>query len=237
MPCEVGVQTRTREPVGNQSKTEPKCQGIQFFQSRGCIGPGFCDEVLARFSAIGASSVDGFDEIYKTDSIKLPNPTAGSLMIPSAYQSCSEATSRCQTFTGKTNCDMLFEGHFKVNKGAHYILNYEASEGGGELEFNAFGQGNEKKPQFKVVAKDGTSTLYEWIDVGFHHRRRRSGSKPRDFHDAGARYILRKNDSGWLDVVSDFRVEARTIYFDVRPRQAGHGGRRFFACMVQKFWL
>jgi hypothetical protein len=178
MPCEVGVQTRTREPVGNQSKTEPKCQGIQFFQSRGCIGPGFCDEVLARFSAIGASSVDGFDEIYKTDSIKLPNPTAGSLMIPSSYQSCSEATSRCQTFTGKTNCDMLFEGHFKVNKGAHYILNYEASEGGGELEFNAFGQGNEKKPQFKVVAKDGTSTLYEWIDVGFHHRRRRSGSKP-----------------------------------------------------------
>jgi len=75
---------------------------------------------------------------------------------------------------------MYMEGHFQVKKDAEYYFHYLADEGSGELEFNTYGEGGELKPQFKVTggAAGGGGAMYEWQDLGFHHRRRRTGSKP-----------------------------------------------------------
>ena len=72
---------------------------------------------------------------------------------------------------------MYMEGHFQVKKDAQYYLHYETPSGGGTLEFNTLGEGSETKPQFQVRG-GSTSSMWEWQDLGFHHRRRRSESKP-----------------------------------------------------------
>jgi len=130
MPCYVGMQTRTRQPIAGKSQTDLHCIDLDFFQSRSCVGPGFCDEVLARFMQGTSHSIASFEQAYKSASTSLPNPTAGVQMLTSAYQTCSEAQRRCELLTGKSHCSMLFQGHFKVKKGAAYRLRFDASEGG-----------------------------------------------------------------------------------------------------------
>jgi hypothetical protein len=51
-PCEKGIQHRSREPIG-LSKSDPKCVSMMFNDTRTCVGPGFCPQVLTRFVRSG----------------------------------------------------------------------------------------------------------------------------------------------------------------------------------------
>ncbi|CAE8731911.1 unnamed protein product [Polarella glacialis] len=180
VPCESGTQHRTREPVNGFAKDHEGCKDVQFDESRSCVGPGFCSEVHARFMRSGSSDISTALLSYKTESSSLPYATAGAHMLESAYPTCDQAKYWCNLITGNEICTILYSGHFEVKKSADYLLRYEALEGGGELEFNSLGRGEEKKPGYLVRAgSEGVGgEMFSWQDVGFHHRRRRTGTKP-----------------------------------------------------------
>jgi hypothetical protein len=179
IPCAHGVQTRSRAPI-NLPKTDPRCAQLLFHEERSCVGPGFCPQVLTRFVAKGSLDIASFTAAYKIQSTTVDDnsyATAGVTMLNTSSPSCSDAKYWCRITTGVEECDMYMEGHFKVHKTAEYYLHYETESGGGEIEFNTLGAGKETKPQFRI--KGGpTSEMFEWQDLGFHHRRRRSASKP-----------------------------------------------------------
>jgi hypothetical protein len=179
-PCQKGVQHRSREPI-SLSKDDDKCAGLMFHEERSCVGPGFCPQVLSRFAISAGADIEQFLHSYKAQSTTIISDsyaTAGAVMMSSSTPTCEDARYWCKLTTGKDTCDMYMEGHFEVRKDAEYFFHYE-TEGyiSGELEFNTMGEGNELKPQYRVSASD-TGAMYEWQDLGFHHRRRRTGSKP-----------------------------------------------------------
>lgn len=202
-PCAKGVQHRTRNPIG-LSKTDPRCANIMFNDTRSCVGPGFCPQILTRFSAKGSEDISEFLAEYKRASttIKSSNnyATAGSTMMPTATPSCDDAQYWCKVTTGKTSCAMYMEGHFTVLKDAEYYLHYETEGGGGILEFNALGEGKETDPQYQVRG-GASSSMHEWQDLGFHHRRRRSDSKPWErissMKLSKGTYYARMTRTGW----------------------------------------
>eukprot|EP00746_Dinoflagellata_sp_MGD_P161819 gnl/MRDRNA2_/MRDRNA2_89101_c0_seq1.p1 gnl/MRDRNA2_/MRDRNA2_89101_c0~~gnl/MRDRNA2_/MRDRNA2_89101_c0_seq1.p1 ORF type:complete len:1303 (+),score=170.88 gnl/MRDRNA2_/MRDRNA2_89101_c0_seq1:188-3910(+) len=201
-PCERGIQNRTREPLAGVDMTSPGCTNLQFLETRPCTGPGFCPEILTRFVAGSQDKIDSFMGAYELKSKTIGvSPSAGAHMLPSPYPSDSDAEFWCSMITGDSKCSMYFEGQFEVKEDGHYSLEYTPEEGGGELEFNTFAEGDELKPQYLVVAGSTGSEMFEWQDVGFHHRRRRTGVKPwqkiASMSLARGRYFTRLTRSGW----------------------------------------
>eukprot|EP00933_Yihiella_yeosuensis_P058692 TRINITY_DN5933_c0_g1_i2.p1 TRINITY_DN5933_c0_g1~~TRINITY_DN5933_c0_g1_i2.p1 ORF type:complete len:2461 (-),score=532.25 TRINITY_DN5933_c0_g1_i2:137-6556(-) len=197
-PCASGMQSRVRKPAKGFTVGSPGCQGITFQETRPCVGPGFCSQVLTRFMKGGGTDLSQALKTYKAQSAKLPYSTAGAHIMESAYPSCTNATYWCNLITGKSPCSMIFSGNFQVKKTADYFFKYDASEGGGELEFNTLGQGEEAKPQYKIAAG---GKMYAWVDTGFHHRRRRSGLKPwqpvSSISLGKGTYFARMTRTGW----------------------------------------
>jgi len=179
-PCERGSQNRTRQPANGLAQDSPACAEISFNETRPCVGPGFCPEVLTRFVQGSHNVIEDAMRAYTSQSRKLPYSTAGAHMMASAYPSCADAKHWCNLLTGGQTCSMMFEGHFEVKADAEYFLRYEASEGDGELAFNTLGVGEEGKPEYLIRAGGGNAggSMHVWQDLGFHHRRRRTGLKP-----------------------------------------------------------
>jgi hypothetical protein len=73
---------------------------------------------------------------------------------------------------------MITEGNFEIKRAGSYVISYDADSGSGHFEFNTLGKGNEGKSEYQVRASNGGADMFVWQDVGFHHRRRRSGVKP-----------------------------------------------------------
>jgi len=178
-PCERGVQSRTRDPIGI-SKNDPNCAEMMFYEERPCVGPGFCNQVLTRFIAGGTSNIESFLKSYKKQSTTIQSDkyaSAGAHMLQTATPTCDDAKYWCKITTGQSKCGMYFEGHFQVYKDAEYYMSYEVDSGSGIIEFNTLGEGNELTAQYQVRAGKGLS-MFEWQDLGFHHRRRRTDTKP-----------------------------------------------------------
>merc|ERR1719379_2522660 len=151
-----------------------------FYDEGPCVGPGLCPQVLTRFVASGSTELGGFMTAYKKQSTSIKSnsyATAGAATMSTSQPSCADAKYWCKVTTGKETCSIYMEGHFQVKKEAEYYFHYETSSGGGVIEFNTYGEGGEMKPQFRVVGGH-QGGMYEWQDLGFHHRRRRTGSKP-----------------------------------------------------------
>jgi len=225
LPCEKGNQTRTRSPAKGYSRDHPVCRDLQLSETRSCVKPGFCPEVLMRFAASASSDVNGFMKSYKAASQTLPYATAGATMMETAYPNCSAVQYWCSMTTGSKNCAFYVEGHFQVKKAAEYFFRYEASGGGGELEFNTLGEGSELKPQYKIKS-DGT--MYEWQDVGFHHRRRRTDVKPwvraSSFKLPGGTYFARLTRTSWSGCADyHLRLEQMNSVYSAPLLFGGHG--------------
>jgi hypothetical protein len=201
-PCERGVQERTRQPLAGLSVSDAQCSNLEFFESRPCVGPGFCPEVLTRFVKNNHSAIESFMAAYKTQSMSIGRTaSAGAHMLPSPYPNASDASFWCSLITGDSACSMYFEGHFEVKEAGEYTLMYKTAEGDGELEFNTLGEGQELKPQYLIRASALGSEMFEWQDVGFHHRRRRTGVKPwqriSSMNLVRGKYFTRLTRAGW----------------------------------------
>eukprot|EP00928_Gymnodinium_smaydae_P052825 TRINITY_DN3697_c0_g1_i4.p1 TRINITY_DN3697_c0_g1~~TRINITY_DN3697_c0_g1_i4.p1 ORF type:complete len:2404 (-),score=413.62 TRINITY_DN3697_c0_g1_i4:118-7329(-) len=201
VPCTEGTQTRTRDPAGEFTREHPGCAEVSFNESRPCVAPGFCPQVHTRFLQSGGAEVDQALAAYKRQSTTLPYGTAGAHIMQSAYPTCQEAEYWCRLITGSSPCDMLFSGNFEVKKSGNYYLRYSASSGGGQIEFNTLGSGEEGKPEYLVRAGTSGGQSFVWQDLGFHHRRRRTGVKPwspvTSIRLERGTYFARMTRTGW----------------------------------------
>jgi len=174
-PCEKGVQNRTREPRPPLTIDSPECSGVIFQESRPCARPGFCPQVLARFSARGASSVDDFLTAYPGSSTQLPVPTAGAHILESIYTPCDTLMHWCSLITGNNFCTVLFMAQFEVHRPGKYLMEFSGSGLGSSSQF-IFSSDRDRDAalmsHFKIhVGAD----MQEWADKGELHRRRRAG--------------------------------------------------------------
>jgi len=199
--CERGQQSRSRQTLDGVDRNSPLCADVMFEETRSCVGHGFCSDVLGRFTPgkLFASAAQLLAH-YKAQSIKLPFARAGSHVFQSPYLSCEDGTYWCQMLTGGSACSMMFEGQFQVRVAGHYRIDFDAADGGGSLEFNVLGDAHKTKPGYLVKANEG---MFEWQDYGFHHRRRRTDSKPWHAVDSAylepGNYYSRLLRTGWED--------------------------------------
>mmetsp|Transcript_56405 Transcript_56405/g.129438 ORF Transcript_56405/g.129438 Transcript_56405/m.129438 type:complete len:2222 (-) Transcript_56405:29-6694(-) len=200
--CERGHQSRSRQPIEGVDRTSLVCTDVIFEETRSCVGHGFCSDVLGRFIPRRGGNSDAAAHLatYKRMSIVLPFSQAGSHVFQSPYITCEDGNYWCRMLTGGENCDMLFEGQFQVRKPGHYRIDFDVADGGGSLEFNSFGDAHKTKPGYLVKANEG---MFEWQDKGFHHRRRRTDSKPWQAVDSAylepGNYYSRLLRTGWQD--------------------------------------
>jgi hypothetical protein len=176
---------------------------------------------------------------YKTQSTTMTDgsyATAGAAMMETASPDCAKARYLCKMTTGAENCAMYMEGHFEVKKDAEYYFHYLADSGDGILEFNALGEGSETKPQYQIRAGTTSSSMHEWQDLGFHHRRRRSESQPwqriSTMKLTKGTYYARMTRSGWTCPEYKLRLEQLTAVYR-NPILLGAKANKTAASMVR----
>mmetsp|Transcript_14460 Transcript_14460/g.32931 ORF Transcript_14460/g.32931 Transcript_14460/m.32931 type:complete len:1673 (+) Transcript_14460:2-5020(+) len=168
-PCQSGTQNRTRTPVLGVDPDSPECTDVSFFESRPCVGSGFCSQILTRMSTGSPVSPPDFLANFKSKSMRLSAFSTSAAHALPAQQSCEDIRYWCNIATGQDHCAMMSEGYFQIKQTGQYIIDFQPRSGYGEMWFRGPDQGHYR------VTQDG---LYDWQDTGFHHRRRRTGHMP-----------------------------------------------------------
>eukprot|EP00930_Biecheleria_cincta_P015015 TRINITY_DN1266_c0_g1_i1.p1 TRINITY_DN1266_c0_g1~~TRINITY_DN1266_c0_g1_i1.p1 ORF type:complete len:2583 (-),score=420.51 TRINITY_DN1266_c0_g1_i1:461-7528(-) len=174
--CEKGFQFRSRVPREPLTKQSPECGGVAMTESRPCMRPGFCPEVLTRFSSTSATSPAGFLAGYLSASTSLPLPTAGAHILRTIYPPCEELRHWCSVISGNKECTTLFQGQIHIPAPGAYVVEFVGSTygmGSSVLTFSPDrGTQAVESHNFRVEIN---KPMEVWTDKGEMHRRRRAG--------------------------------------------------------------